>query len=132
MFGIGMPEMLLILAIALIVIGPKKLPDLAKSLGRAFGEFRRATSELKESIEIDDGLEDVKQTFDDIDTDIRESIDLNETPAGKLNDMPPPASSDDETNNKSETKPAAKALINDDKKKADNEDIEGTSDNERR
>ena len=56
MFGIGMPEMLLILAIALIVIGPKKLPDLAKSLGRAFAEFRRATSELKESFEIDDEL----------------------------------------------------------------------------
>ena len=39
MFGIGMPEMILILAVALIVIGPKKLPDLAKSLGRAIGEF---------------------------------------------------------------------------------------------
>ena len=52
MFGIGMPEMLLILAIALIVIGPKKLPDLAKSLGRAFAEFRRATSEVKESFEV--------------------------------------------------------------------------------
>jgi len=55
MFGIGMPEMLVILAVALIVIGPKKLPDLAKSLGRAFAEFRRATSEIKESLEIDDG-----------------------------------------------------------------------------
>jgi sec-independent protein translocase protein TatB len=44
MFGIGMPEMFLILAIALIVIGPKKLPDLAKSLGRAFGEFKKATA----------------------------------------------------------------------------------------
>jgi sec-independent protein translocase protein TatB len=42
MFGIGMPEMILILAVALIVIGPKKLPDLAKSLGRAFGEFKKA------------------------------------------------------------------------------------------
>ena len=41
MFGIGMPEMILILAVALIVIGPKKLPDLAKSLGRALGEFKK-------------------------------------------------------------------------------------------
>ena len=53
MFGIGMPEMLLILAIALIVIGPKKLPDLAKSLGRAMREFKRATSDLKETLAVD-------------------------------------------------------------------------------
>lgn len=51
MFGIGMPELLLILAVALIFIGPKKLPDLAKSLGKAMGEFKKATTELKDSIE---------------------------------------------------------------------------------
>ena len=51
MFGIGMPEMLVILALALIVIGPKKLPDLAKSLGRAMREFKKATSEFKETIQ---------------------------------------------------------------------------------
>ncbi|MDO3378457.1 Sec-independent protein translocase protein TatB [Geoalkalibacter halelectricus] len=50
MFGIGMPELLLILAVALIVIGPKKLPDIARSLGRGLAEFRRATDELKNTI----------------------------------------------------------------------------------
>ncbi len=77
MFGIGMPEMLLILAIALIVIGPKKLPDLAKSLGRAFAEFKRATSELKESIEIETDFKDVKTTFDNMSSEIKEAIDVN-------------------------------------------------------
>jgi TatA/E family protein of Tat protein translocase len=69
MFGIGMPEMLLILAIALIVIGPKKLPDLAKSMGRALREFKKATSELKESIELDNELKDVKKSLNDSLTD---------------------------------------------------------------
>jgi len=76
MFGIGMPEMLLIMAIALIVIGPKKLPDLAKSLGRAFAEFKRATSELKESLEIDDELKDIKTTFNGMSDEIKEAINV--------------------------------------------------------
>jgi len=50
MFGIGFPELLLILALALIVIGPKRLPDLAKALGKGMAEFRRATDELKRSM----------------------------------------------------------------------------------
>lgn len=57
MFGMGMPEILLILAIALIVIGPKKLPDIAKALGRAMGEFKRATNDLKSTINIDEPIE---------------------------------------------------------------------------
>ena len=66
MFGIGMPEMILILAVALIVIGPKKLPDLAKSLGKAMGEFKKATSDLKDSMQMDTELKEVKSAFDDI------------------------------------------------------------------
>ncbi len=77
MFGMGMPEILLILAIALIVIGPKKLPDLAKSMGRAMNEFRRATSELKESMEIDYDIKEVKKTFDDIENEIKKPIDIS-------------------------------------------------------
>ena len=51
MFGIGFPELLLIMAIALIVLGPKRLPDLARALGRGFSEFKRATEELKQTFE---------------------------------------------------------------------------------
>jgi sec-independent protein translocase protein TatB len=52
MFGIGGQELILILVIALVVLGPKKLPDLAKSLGRAMGEFQRASQDLKREIEL--------------------------------------------------------------------------------
>ena len=74
MFGIGMPEMILILAIALIVIGPKKLPDLAKSLGRAMREFKKATSEFKETMDLDGDLKEVKNAFEDINADIKGSL----------------------------------------------------------
>ena len=53
MFGIGLPEMVLILIAALVFIGPDKLPDLAKALGRAFSEFKRATDEIKREVRID-------------------------------------------------------------------------------
>jgi Tat protein translocase TatB subunit len=66
MFGIGMPELLLLLAIALIVVGPKKLPELAKALGRGLAEFKKATSDLKESLDTSTDFTELKQSFDDI------------------------------------------------------------------
>lgn len=51
MFGIGGQELILILLLALIVLGPKKLPDIAKTIGRALGEFQRATDGLKKEMD---------------------------------------------------------------------------------
>jgi TatA/E family protein of Tat protein translocase len=64
MFNIGMPEMLIILAIALIVFGPNKLPELAKAFGRAMREFKKATEEVKESFEAETkDLDELKSNF---------------------------------------------------------------------
>lgn len=50
MFGIGTPELILILVIALLVIGPKELPKVGKELGKAFRSFQRAKSDITDSI----------------------------------------------------------------------------------
>lgn len=53
MFGIGSTELIVILIVALIVIGPAKLPEMAKSLGKALGEFRRVSTDVKRTIEME-------------------------------------------------------------------------------
>ena len=68
MFGIGMQELIIIAIIALLIVGPKKLPDLAKTLGKSFSEFARQQTELPmtsnkpckddEKPKNDDGLKD--------------------------------------------------------------------------
>lgn len=91
MFGIGMQELIIIAIIALIIVGPKKLPDLAKTLGKGLSEFRKAT----------DGIsEDIKQTMQNPETP--EDSSVKEPPAleepGKENAN---LASPDEAKNKS-------------------------------
>lgn len=64
MFNIGLPELLIIGAIALIVFGPNKLPELARAFGRAMREFKKATDEVKESFEAETrDLEEIKSAI---------------------------------------------------------------------
>jgi len=62
MFGsIGVPELILIFAVALIFFGPRRLPEIGRTLGKALGEFKRATDELKNTIEREVHVEELKQ-----------------------------------------------------------------------
>ena len=79
MFGsIGMPELLIILTLALIIFGPRKLPELGRSLGKSLGEFKRASNELRNTL----------------DEEIRIEEEQRNTP--KAATPPPPAASPDD------------------------------------
>ncbi|MCC7416814.1 MAG: twin-arginine translocase TatA/TatE family subunit [Acidobacteria bacterium] len=65
MFGsIGMPELIIIFVIALIIFGPRKLPELGRSLGRSLAEFKRASNELKSTLEEEIRLEEQRTAIE--------------------------------------------------------------------
>ena len=111
MFGLGMPEILLILAIALIVIGPQKLPDLAKTLGRAMGEFKRSAQDFKRSIDVETTVKDMNDITGpetDLKKIIKDTDPKEQAPSAKADN------SSQDTGAKSSDTPADK--IPDDKK----------------
>ena len=62
MFGsIGMPELIIIFVIALVIFGPKKLPELGRSLGRSLSEFKKASTELRSTLEEEIRIEEQKE-----------------------------------------------------------------------
>ncbi|OGQ82019.1 MAG: hypothetical protein A3F90_20385 [Deltaproteobacteria bacterium RIFCSPLOWO2_12_FULL_60_19] len=95
MFGIGMPELLLILALALIVLGPRKLPEIARALGKGMAEFRRATDELKDEL---------KQVESEIDESSPQATPRDDPFLAKNTD-PAPTTSEAQPAEKSEQKP---------------------------
>ncbi|HEY3347872.1 MAG TPA: TatA/E family twin arginine-targeting protein translocase [Nitrospirota bacterium] len=61
MFNIGMPELIVIFIVALLVFGPKRLPEIGKSLGRAMHQFKQATNEFKSNLEEEVGTTEIKE-----------------------------------------------------------------------
>lgn len=75
MFGIGFPELLVIMALALIVVGPDKLPDLARSIAKTLVDLKKTAEGLKDSMNTDDNpLNDIKPTLEDAAKNFKESI----------------------------------------------------------
>ncbi len=73
MFGLGMPEILLILALALIIIGPKKLPDLAKTLGKSMREFKGAAQDFKNTINVETSISDINIPTEEIKKNVKQA-----------------------------------------------------------
>ncbi len=65
MGGLGMPEIMVIMVIALIVFGPRKLPELGKTIGKAMGQFRRASDDFKRTWEQEVDIEKAKSYISD-------------------------------------------------------------------
>lgn len=94
MFGsLGIPELILIFMVILIVFGPRRIPEIGRTLGKALGEFRRATDDLKSTIEREVRLEELKKVGPDLLTPL-ESVSRSEPPI--VADGPPaePAASE--------------------------------------
>jgi len=126
MFNIGLPELLIIVAIALIVFGPNKLPELARAFGRAMREFKKATEEVKESFQAETkDLEELKSSLseekDNFLTHLAEGV--SETPE----ESPPSseATAESEASTHTEAPPVEEASSSSESGKTEREKKEG-------
>ena len=81
--SLGFPELMIIMVIALIIFGPRKLPELGRSLGKSIGEFRKASNELKSTLEEEIRMEEIKEE--------RKKVEAEQASAMTVNDDAPKA-----------------------------------------
>jgi TatA/E family protein of Tat protein translocase len=128
MFNIGLPELLIIVAIALIVFGPNKLPELARAFGRAMREFKKATEEVKESFEAETkDLEELKTSLseegDNFLTHLAEGA--SETPEESPSEATTEGITESEASAHTETPPIEEASSSSESSKTEKEKKEG-------
>ncbi len=90
MFGIGFQEMLIILVVVLIFFGPKRLPDLAKSLGKGIAEFKKASDEVRKGI--DEAVREAESEETTPDAPPSGDEPRTDSPPSSASDPPPPSS----------------------------------------
>ncbi len=92
MFGsLGLPELIFIFVIALLLFGPKQLPHIGRSLGRALGEFRRASNDFKRTIEEEVAADEIRSVERDLKRsadEISESVKEENSPAAEEESSP--------------------------------------------
>lgn len=106
MFGIGIPELIIIMVIALIVIGPSKLPELAKALGKGMAEFRKATQEIKDSLDLDEDIKEIKNELVDSISGLDKALDVDEEVESGDKDTAPPEEEESAAPEETDTAPS--------------------------
>ena len=87
--SLGFPELLIIMLVALIIFGPRKLPELGRSLGKSLGEFRKASNELKSTLEEEIRLEEVKEQRAKMEAEQTSAVEAG-NPSATSNEIYPP------------------------------------------
>jgi len=96
MFGIGPVELVVILVVGLLVLGPKRMPELARTLGRGLGEFRRASNDLRQSLALDDLQNELRDGLSDANSILKSKPSDQDRPAQAGDDLAPGGSTVDD------------------------------------